>query len=112
MNAKKFMCRAYKINEAIICVTEADIPAEEKDILIKRLNKTKKEILKVIKKVNNPENLLLLIERYLNFKKWNEIAKKIGYSEKWTKTELHRRALSEVEEVLTNDKKETQSDYR
>ena len=34
-----------------------------------------------------------------------EIAEKIGYSEKWTKTEIHRKALAEVEEVRKNESK-------
>ena len=105
MTTKQWFNRAYKVNEAITCVNEADIPEEEKKILVERLEKTKKEILKVIKKIKNPENLMLLIERYLNFKTWKEISEKIGYSEKWTKTEIHRKALAEVEEVRRNESK-------
>lgn len=104
MPIKKWLNRAYKLNEAIQCVSEANIPQEEKQILINRLDKIKKEILFLVKKIEKPENLLLLIERYLNFKRWNEIAEKIGYSEKWTKTELHYKALKEAEEVIRNGK--------
>ena len=100
MTVKQWLNRAYKINEAILCVTEAEIPEEEKDILINRLEEIKKEIIGAIKKVENPENLLLLIERYMNYKKWQEIADKLGYSEKWTKTGLHRRALLEIGKVM------------
>lgn len=102
MTVKQWFNRAYKINEAISCVTEADIPKAEKKILITRLDKTKKEILQVIKKIKNPENLMLLIERYLNFKSWREISEKLGCSEKWAKTGLHIKALEEAEEVGIN----------
>lgn len=40
----------------------------------------KKEIMSIIKKINNPEQQILLEQRYLCFKTWEQIAVDMGYS--------------------------------
>jgi len=59
----------------------------------------KKEIISVIDKVTNADYVYILHERYLNFKTWEEIAVEMNYTYRWI-TELHGRALIEVEKIL------------
>ena len=65
----------------------------------------KKKILKIIMSVKNPMFQYLLIERYINFKSWDFIGEKIGYSGKHTRCNLHAQALKEVDKVLKNESK-------
>lgn len=57
------------------------------------------EIRKTIEKVNNPNEKLLLSLRYLEFAKWDHIARKMRYSERHIKR-IHESALSSVEKIL------------
>lgn len=104
MMIEKWFNRAYKVNEAIKCISEAEIPVREKSILNKRLKLVKKEILEVVKKIEEPSYQLFIVERYLNFKTWREIADLFNCSEKWAMTGLRRKVLSEAEEVFNNEK--------
>ena len=58
----------------------------------------KREIVKIIKKVENPELQSLLEERYLCFKPWEQIAIGMGYSIQHT-YHLHKTALKIVEKI-------------
>lgn len=62
---------------------------------IDRLLDLKREIVKVIDAVENPDQQLLLSLRYLNFKSWEQIAVTLGYSMVYT-FQLHKKALENV----------------
>ena len=61
----------------------------------------KKEIMSIIKKINNPEQQTLLELRYLCFKTWEQIAVDMGYSIQ-NAYKVHDRALENI--VVPNDK--------
>lgn len=62
---------------------------------IDRLVDLKREIMSVIKQVENLEYQTLLEKRYLCFRTWEQIAVDMGYDLRWL-YRLQRRALSEV----------------
>ena len=55
----------------------------------------KKEIMSIIKKINNPEQQTLLEQRYLCFKTWEEIAVDMWYSIQ-NAYKVHDRALENI----------------
>lgn len=57
------------------------------------------EIEKVIKEVKNPYSKLILFDRYVNLKNWENISADNHYSLKWVHV-LHNRGLKEVELIL------------
>lgn len=59
----------------------------------------KKEIVTVIKSVENMEYQTLLEKRYLCFLNWEQIAVDMRYTGKWIK-KLHEKALDAVSEIL------------
>ena len=59
----------------------------------------KREIVSIIKAVENVEYQTLLEKRYLCFMQWERIAVDMHYSGKWIKT-LHERALDVVSEIM------------
>ena len=61
---------------------------------IDRLVDLKREIMRVIKALPNPEYQTLLELRYLCFKSWEQIAVMLGYDLRYTH-KLHNRALEE-----------------
>ena len=65
------------------------------DERIDELYKIKQEILKAISGVDNSTYRALLIERYINFKTWEQIADYMNYSRMHV-TRLHGRALQKV----------------
>jgi hypothetical protein len=72
---------------------ESDIHAD-----LCRLIDTKREIVTVIKCVENRELQTLLEMRYLCFKTWEEIAVEMHFDLRWV-YRLHGRALDEVEAI-------------
>lgn len=62
---------------------------------IDRLVDLKRELMKVIKAVDNIEHQILLELRYLCFKTWEQIAVELGYDVRHI-YRLHRQALSDV----------------
>jgi len=70
-----------------------------------RLVDIKKEIVGVIKAVNNTSYQVLLEKRYLCGETWEEISVDMNYNTRWTKR-LHGRALNAVQSVL--DQKSSQ----
>ena len=73
---------------------EAEINAD-----IDRLVDLKREIVTVIKQVQNPEYQTLLELRYLCFKTWEHIAVQMGYSIQ-NAYKMHDRALSSVSVIV------------
>ena len=63
----------------------------------------KRELVEVIKAVNNNEYQVLLEKRYLCFHTWEQIAVDMHYSVKWI-LKLHKKALDEVTKILESKK--------
>ena len=66
------------------------------DKKIDQLYEIKKEVLDAIAKVDNPVYRALLTDRYINFKKWEQIAVDIGYDYYHTRKFLHRKAIQAI----------------
>lgn len=66
---------------------------------IDRLVDLKRDIVEIIKAVNNSEYQILLEKRYLCFHTWEQIAVDMHYSGKWI-LKLHDRALDVVDEIM------------
>ena len=64
---------------------------------IDKLVDERKRIEAAIRKINDPTLRILLEYRYINGKKWEEIALMMGYDYRWA-LRLHGRALSAVDE--------------
>lgn len=62
---------------------------------IDRLVDLKREIVTVIKAIENPEYQTLLEKRYLCFLTWEKIAVDMGYDLRWL-YRVHKRALDEI----------------
>ena len=73
----------------------------EINVDIDRLIDLKREIVALIKGVENLEYQTLLEKRYLCFLSWEKIAVDMGYSCKWIKT-LHERSLDAAARVYGN----------
>lgn len=58
------------------------------------------EILRGIAKVENSTYRTLLTERYINFKKWEEIAEVLGYSKSQVFKNLYPKSLKEVKKYI------------
>ena len=65
----------------------------EKDIL--RLIQLKTEIRNVIENIDNPRYKLILTERYINFKRWEDIAADNNYSWQWVH-KMHKKVLEKL----------------
>lgn len=63
------------------------------DDKIDRLYEVKKEIVDAIAEVENPVYRALLTERYVNLKKWWQIAVDLNYDYYHTRKVLHKKAL-------------------
>lgn len=70
----------------------------DKDINI--LIDLKKEIIGVVSKVGTPEYRTILEMRYLQFKKWEQIALLMSTDLRWV-YRMHGKALKEVHEIIT-----------
>lgn len=60
---------------------------------INQLYNIKKEVLEAISEVDNPVYRALLTDRYINFKKWEQIAVDIHHDYYYTRKKLHPRAI-------------------
>lgn len=58
--------------------------------------KVQHEILSAISRLQSNINKTILREHYINRTPWEEVAEIIGYSDKWTKGELLKRACREL----------------
>ena len=82
--------RVDKIGDIMSKIVDLE---NELDNDIDKLVDLKAEVTKRIDEIPDMECRLLLMLRYLNFKTWEEIAEKMGYSDRWVRQELHSRAL-------------------
>lgn len=67
---------------------------------IDELYKLRCERFRVISKVGNDTYRKLLTMRYVDFKKWSEIAEEINRPESTTKGRIHSRALQEITQYI------------
>ena len=61
----------------------------------------KSNIRDVINQVPDEDQQMILRKRYIHFMNWDDIAKSMDFSVRWTHT-LHARALRAVGEILKN----------
>lgn len=71
------------------------------DERILELSGFRAELLKNINNIGDTTFRTLLIARYINCKTWEQIAEDMGYSDKWVRTSLHKRALAEAEKCFS-----------
>ncbi len=72
---------------------------EEINKHIDKLIDLKRKIILQIDKVDDHDCKLLLILRYVNFKRWEEIAVEMGYSFQWVCGGLHSKALQKFAKI-------------
>lgn len=60
----------------------------------------KQEVISMIQSACDADCILLLHKRYLQYKKWEQIAEDMGYTHKWVSCGLHQRALSQLQKKL------------
>lgn len=65
---------------------------------IDRLFTIQREILETVETVENCNARILLTERYVNFKTWEQIAKDMCYSLRWV-YRMHQRALEQIKSL-------------
>lgn len=86
----------HKLEDTIVKIVEQE---KEIDNEIDALVELKADVRHVIDKVPNVEQRLLLEERYLCFKSWEEIAADMSYGLRWI-YKLHDKALKSVGQIL------------
>lgn len=86
----------HKLEDTIVKIVEQE---KEIDNEIDALVELKTDVRHVIDKVPNVEQRLLLEERYLCFKSWEEIAADMSYGLRWI-YKLHDKALKSVGHIL------------
>ena len=89
----------HKLEDTIVKIVEQE---KEIDNEIDALVELKAEVRYVIEKVPNVEQRLLLEERYLCFKSWEEIATDMSYGLRWI-YKLHDKALKSVTQILGDE---------
>lgn len=104
MTGKEFLLQANKLDKLISTMATAKINRDERVKYIRELRRLRGEIFRVVRLIDDYEAQCVIIERYINNRKWREIADKLNYSTKWTKTRLHQRALRKVEAILNAGK--------
>lgn len=72
------------------------------DKKIDQLYDVKKEVLDAIAEVDNPVYRALLTDRYINFKKWEQIAVDINYDYYHVIKRLHPRAVAKIKMPPSN----------
>lgn len=86
----------HKLEDTIVKIVGQE---KEIDNEIDALVELKADVRHVIDKVPNVEQRLLLEERYLCFKSWEEIAADMSYGLRWI-YKLHDKALKSVGQIL------------
>ena len=82
--------------DGVLTAIELD---KEADAALDELNELKKQFYAFLLQLTDPDERDLLYKRYIEFKKWEQIAVEIGYSESHTKR-LHGIA---VKKLILND---------
>lgn len=110
---KEWLNRGYGIELEIRALETAGVTAEGREPppgcfaayikgRVADLNKVLAETLLAIGAVDDPILRALLIERYVNFKHWMDVADALHYSEVHVKGKLHSRALEAVKRAYTS----------
>ena len=73
---------------------------DEIDEAIVRLFQAQQDILAAIEQVQDNRYRALLIGRYLESKKWRQIAEEMGYTEQNIKQFLHPKALAQISRII------------
>ena len=84
---------ANKADDYVVLGEEIDRECEHLDLV-------RAEIISAIAKVSNSDLRTLLIDRYINGCKWEDVARHQNYSESHVKGEMHARALRAIERIL------------
>lgn len=66
---------------------------------IKKCLEIREEVRTIINKVENEDEQIILRERYIHFRSWDEIANIMNYGVRWIQN-IHGRALLTVEKIL------------
>lgn len=104
MNGKQWLQRANKLEAVLRSVYTVKISREERMQYMKELKRIRSEIFNVVKKIDDYTSQVIIIERYINGKRWSEIASKLNYSTSWVKTRLNAKAVRDVEKILNESK--------
>ena len=75
---------------------------KEIEVDIERLFNLKKEVIAVIDQLDNADEINLLYMRYIQYMKWEVIAKKMNLSYKHTHR-IHARALNNIDNIIHKD---------
>ena len=89
----------HRMEDIVIKIIDLE---EEINADIDNLVDLKREIMRVIKALPNPEYQTLLELRYLCFKSWEQIAVMLGYDLRYTH-KLHNRALEECKSAKISE---------
>jgi predicted transcriptional regulator len=90
----------HRMEDAIVKMAELE---EEINAEVEVLVELKREISRIVGRVENPACQTLLSLRYLCFKRWEQIAEDMSYSIQHTHR-IHGAALEAVETFLRHDK--------
>lgn len=80
-------------------VTKIMMLKDEINSDIDQLVDLKREIMKIVDSLGNPEMINLLYRRYFKYEKWEKIAYKMNYSIRGVH-KLHGKALQEIDEKI------------
>lgn len=69
---------------------------------IKQYTNLKTDVMNTIEKLENNDEKLVLMYRYIHFLNWSQVARKINFS-KATVYRLHRQGLDNIDEILKVD---------
>jgi len=72
---------------------------EEYEHELLRLLEVKEEIKAMIDGLSNPVHRLVMTERYINLKRWEEIAEDTGYDYDYLRGKMHKKILKKIERV-------------
>lgn len=98
-SAMKSLNKDIKSRIEEYCSKIGEIQTEIENQLIKLID-TQKEIEDTIAKIPNITSRVLLEQRYVLCKSWEEISEFMGYCAEYTKRDLHRQALCLMENFL------------
>lgn len=96
----KWLSRADKINKLIKSVSMSKVDKELRVSYVQELRNVRREIFRCVRKMRNNECQILIIQKYIDLKSWEEIAEFLDISVKWARTGLHSKALKEVGKIL------------
>ncbi len=96
LGAKEWLQHARGINERLAALSKTGADND----MIQPLKQKRSEFLNVIAQIDDHILATLLIERYINSRKWEDVASSIHYSSSYTLKILHPKALDEISKIL------------